>query len=1302
MNCFLGAEPRITVTTHGSVFNKIAERPGSSSSTQKPKSIVSYGLTHSTGKNFNYDYNYQQTEGGDEDYNTEVPLKGYSYHEPLEYEQHTDLESDYKKTYVPTTKTPDSFASSSFSPSKTYFRTEKPPLQIPQSLIPTLPPLTFSSPAPFTLTRHFDQKRSNDHHEPPKIIVSASASVSDASGRRLNYSLGTIGASHIIGTAPTSYDDYKETDVGLDPFYHDVPKVKNGNNKIRQKRDLRRQRRSETVTHWIPPDYVDDNYEPLTYEEPTNLEKLNASLITENPKITDDYYEEILEDTKNNTEIQRKESGKEHKYQIDERIDRIENEEVNKKVELSTHDSLKDLINADIINKYVTESPENNLELTTKNSLELAVQQSAVTQPTTVDIDPVTNVVPTTTCCTNKKRTKEDYEKATRFLDQLLAELLKEALNKNFPKLQRKPMSTTKTENKTEYTTTTPVIETTTENILSTLENAKLETVTVTESSNSENSNSIPTETPEDTTEKIIVTTLPTLKSILARNRYLEIEENLPVPEISSVAPPPAEPKKHILGTEINILKSVSSSEEEYNKPEFNQEQELKTKPKEFSEPNEFINREHEPHYVSSTEVSTVKSKTRGESKYKNRVRGRTRYTTKTTYYDTSTEKIESTPNYRSRGRSYNRKALDNIGSESMQHTLTPAQPELNLENDYDPFKLLESKTEDTVLRFTVNDKYISSTKETILESETRHEATNNHFEVTTKSSKNQERAHDLVTEAVVLEALPTSDIFTVNLEENVEESKIEHQSTTTATRNTVDTEMAVEIQPTVGALSTNLKENDEISTHKHELSTTPATTTENVVSFIDSNSNSQNLHENINYESTYSPTITEDIPEQETTEIPLIHKLENRDKTEIIQPENESITESSLTEEVEKETVKNLHPMKEISSDLVPTQNLEIEPTTENVEFHTTESVTELSTPMDIHNNIFDINTESVTETITIEKETEKIIDLTSENIESTTENLSTEIASETTLTPLVTEESTLYDVSKNTIFEDVITTTENFRQYLFNTKINDNKQETDMKMDELNTNKHQKEENKVNAINSDEESTESNITTTQPTTENTETTEITSTEITENKTFDSTETNQETSSEISTQETTNSENTSTEITTISPTTITSLTTSKYSYHRSRKPTYKRNRQKPTPHSKHRFSSQTIIMSPSVLRLGNKRLTTEMIPDDNLVTDSELNKSANPTEAKHPSTTPITKVVFSQKKIIDKNRRFNCLDKKLNRFYEDPRDCRLFHYCTPGFSETQVLDMKFVCDSGTYFDVEKLICTKTRPIRCK
>lgn len=53
----------------------------------------------------------------------------------------------------------------------------------------------------------------------------------------------------------------------------------------------------------------------------------------------------------------------------------------------------------------------------------------------------------------------------------------------------------------------------------------------------------------------------------------------------------------------------------------------------------------------------------------------------------------------------------------------------------------------------------------------------------------------------------------------------------------------------------------------------------------------------------------------------------------------------------------------------------------------------------------------------------------------------------------------------------------------------------------------------------------------------------------------------------------------------------------------------------------------------------------------------------------------------------------FNCLEKEMYRFYGDTRDCRLFHYCSPGFTSRQVLDFRFVCEEGTAFDEKSQSC---------
>ncbi|XP_063361174.1 mucin-5AC-like [Cydia amplana] len=141
----------------------------------------------------------------------------------------------------------------------------------------------------------------NKPKSPPRVIVTASASVSDSNGKRLNYTVGNV-VSAVKPIVPINYDDYKESDLIFDPFFLDVPKLQ----KRRKTRSNQKRRiftvpatatvSSELVTNnhavtkasvtsratttdsrtttvptttttaaWNPNDYVDDNYEPHAY-----------------------------------------------------------------------------------------------------------------------------------------------------------------------------------------------------------------------------------------------------------------------------------------------------------------------------------------------------------------------------------------------------------------------------------------------------------------------------------------------------------------------------------------------------------------------------------------------------------------------------------------------------------------------------------------------------------------------------------------------------------------------------------------------------------------------------------------------------------------------------------------------------------------------------------------------------------------------------------------------------------------------------------------------------------------------------
>lgn len=160
---------------------------------------------------------------------------------------------------------------------------------------------------------------------PPRVIVSASASVSDSNGKKLNYTVGNV-VHAVKPIVSVNYDDFKESDVILDPFFLDVPRLKkkrtkrsvkakdvhvvtkrqtiinisdiiktnvdsskissviNKSNNNNDKKNVDKEViNDETSTKWVPPDYVDDNYEPNTYKDPSNAYKTLQSYVVIDP-----------------------------------------------------------------------------------------------------------------------------------------------------------------------------------------------------------------------------------------------------------------------------------------------------------------------------------------------------------------------------------------------------------------------------------------------------------------------------------------------------------------------------------------------------------------------------------------------------------------------------------------------------------------------------------------------------------------------------------------------------------------------------------------------------------------------------------------------------------------------------------------------------------------------------------------------------------------------------------------------------------------------------------------------------------
>lgn len=1105
-------------------------------STQKPKSVVSYGLQHTTATNKNYqpsyDYGYQQTENSDLDYNTDVP--GYSYHDPNlgHYEQHT-LGSKNTNQYVSTAKPEVHFHSSTSYPSSIkpqiyhYQRTDKPNLQIPQSLIPTLPPLTFSSPAPFTLSRHFDQKRSNEHHSPPRVIISASASVSDASGRRLNYSLGTIGTSQLFGTAPSSYDDYRESDVGLDPFYHDVPKVSTTKTKSvrRGKREVEfHDEVFDETTHWIPPDYVDDNYEPLTYEG--RIEKNNQTT-TETLKVVMPKTEAPKEAVPN------------------------------------------------------TEAPK--------------VTVSKTETPKLIKVTPKT------------KLTKERFDNAQKLLDQLVEKLVKEALIGIYPRAKSKSVAATKAPiNATEATVTSTVaalkvldsqlVSVTTESshkevttastTEGTTKHEQLATELITHSTNTEFTTELSTESSTELTTQSINTsstksstqssTEPTTESTIQSSTELFTESSTESTTSELVAQSSME------------LTTQSPTESTTYSQDFTTEAPLTT---EGYKPRGNLSTEES--VENSTEVVTSRKRKLTEATTKNYhldlttefPSRRRKLTTKNPHFNI----VEVPRNWRrSRGRTRHKSSEESIDQEEILQVI------LLLAISRDLLIIFHLQMNTRVLPYTVSRQLPERTTPVpIIISE----------EPILLINSKEEKKEEVTQKSVEVE--PTTQNPSESTELQTESTTIDSMISEEETTQSNDYELKFNSDESLDDFGYTEMDYDQVVISQPSPFTTRATK-------IDS--------------TTHLPETTEFITEEYTEEVPTT-------TDSIVEYVTKAKSYDSLTTSlpfVSENVANRTNDLLEIN--IIGSESQNNFKNSNHIQRDSkllTSSAPALYTSRNIGEKSFQI---------------EK-----NDNIQSNKKN---DVIVEEIVEELTTEESsTPYDETKNTIEEEGTT-----RDSLLSFKKNSSEEEE--------------------------------VTTVDPTEEPViPFTSVYSTPILyTSKVFMENETERE------------------EATTVSS------TTSRNEY-RTRDSSWRRNRRPKPTTSRHRFSSPSISMSPAVLRLHEHRrlpATTEAIDhiDSSLVTDPDLSKSANPTESKLnvplTSTTPLTKYQGNHKTTFDPLKSFNCIDKKMNRFYEDPRDCRLFHYCTPGFSPTQVLDMKFVCDYGTYFNIEKLICTKIKPVRCK
>lgn len=1042
---------------------------------------MSYGLEHK--KYQHYDYGYQQTENSDLDYNTELP-SGYAYSDSS-YEE--DLSKEYSKTHVPTT-------------SKPVYRTEKPKLQIPHSLIPTLPPFTISSPSPFTV-RHYDQKRS-ERHDPPRVIISASASVSDATGRRLNYSLGTIEASHLLGTPPHSYDEYKESDVVLDPFYYDVPKV---GKKSRSKRQTRRGR-----TKFVPPDYVDDNYEPLTYEE--SSKKISP---------TTEKTEEITKHFKITTEATK-----------------------------------------------ATVSPQ---------------------QP-------------------KKQPTKQDIELYNKLLDQLVEEIIKEALITRNRNKNKKPVPSNK-----EPVRTSP-------------NNIKIITV------------GLPQSTPIGTTHVNIASTPET---ILLNNHM----------------------------PSSDFMHTVDSGNLDFHNAPTSETHLDKQTPGSFQK--EFIKND------SGTLPVTTKSPTEDE------------------------EEVSSIPSLT---------------------TSSEVAPNSFLEVKY-------STTEKVVE--TTTEAIVDSTTETVVSQDIISTVTTENSllqlgDITTKSLELEEAPNDGTEDQRRISNADETSAQTTHLDnENSEGLVFQNYENLPTESFPQETTFSTTEIPTVIGLNRRFNKIDSSEN-------SPEVTLPTLLDLLSHNSRENFGGPNRKTDSHLEPSTTQQIKIEsdtttvqttEATELPHLETSTNSSNLEEIyfptsNPEND--TDSTTVTELTTEEIVTTQESRSTEEDttITPTTEFHLELFTSKMVQDTNKS--ELETTSGNHlleleqtdpstNESQRSNTDSEDEGFGFEQKDPAMNESRNSKIGGGNEALglkqtvpqdnegdgsnlggrNDDVGLEKADQTRNTNEGSNQSGTSGSLGMEPISPTRNESEESNVGGKNENQARPNSEKGNE-TFEISSEDGKRNAFVLEHPHPEKNVSDKSHLDETnagfgTEKSSPGSKEVGLNSTsgLEQVISERSRSKEDIKEDITNTieENASTEP-------IRRTTPRKYNGNRSR--SWRRNG---SSNSRHRFSSPTISMTPSILRLqNNRRITTE--PQENLVTEPDVPKSVNPTESKVPhSTTPLNKIIRNG---------FNCLDKKLNSFYEDPRDCRLFHYCTHGFSSTQVLDMKFVCDFGTYFDVEKLICTKNKPSNCK
>ncbi|CAH0556050.1 unnamed protein product [Brassicogethes aeneus] len=1383
--------------------------------TQKPKSVVSYGLTHNNNNNnnhhqsvtpsdINFGFTFHQDDQDDQEYQTE-PEHNYHYNSnfrPSFQFKPSTYRNDYAPTTLrnryqpkPTTIRPHYLQLQSLKPPHLHphhyhqqLRTEKPQrLQLPLPLLPTLSPLTFSSPAPFSLPRHIEIKRyTKDHQEPPRIIISASASVSDNSGRRLNYSLGQIGAAQILDQPPQSYDEYKDSDVGLDPFYHDVPKVKRRNKRSPQKHfDIikneqeavdvlkflfdwyKSHEQTSTLTIPVSPKVIteiNDEFSSATIETPHSPHvepKIDRTHIESTTTLSTKFSRgrrrynnrsrgrsRFNDNTQNNTHIEQ------HDVQTSTTVKQeIIADEIYHEPEV-THEHKDDKSNyhlESVMQEELVTTPKEQTEIVdtvTLPHLRSILNQNQATQPEVQPINyedydvpeaPITTTYQTPENPKNiaqqnddnlnigeqilnehkeqiSKHLQDDYFNQSTFNQPPQEKLIPEA---NIPNVEHKEQISTHLQD--DYSDQgafnhppqkEPIPEANIPNV-----NTK-EAIRNPEINHQENitpsseTQHLAQETTVNIEEKQVHITPKSFRGYSAFNSKLyeaihllkdyvgEVKKNITSHKEKVESESISEPIEDVLvenqpeDLEVNIDGGVSEPQENVEEVK-----EINEEPKEvFHEPVDHIqesikNDTDKAQYKEITPVMVPKELQEHINNEKPIVerKFRGRKTFKSQLQDTQEQikEIDFT----------NLGILPEIAEENLMKekmakmeeiiniTTTIAPTTITTQESVDNVELAISEPITPITQRSRNSRRRGRPLNQRQNTENNNNNQNNNGR-RRRRKKKQSTTPSTIPEVSTSENIPLTHLenqseFIIEAESN-KETNIESTSTKISTKDTKEDFL------TLATSSDNIKETKNKGHEEDYVNDNyePFTYVEPPKEIADETVDKTNA------------TTEHTIKEGEVKPYDYISEYDVVDVKYNLQHHIKDLnTEYNDYNTVNDDYTVNITGINNLFEEVQPTITITSSSTTE---IHTTQNPNHIRSR---GNTTFAQYLEATNSPIVDTTPTTPLSHLTLEMI--ATPSASSTSSTLESIPTVSTTESMLTTDTEQYSGADGVKTTGTEERFVVDGLIPENitlgTLDESVKVPIANgTDNNTMVMPLQEYVKDIEESTGSIATSVS--TKNTfeKLSDIESTSLLDST--DETSTLEEVNS--TTAQYTTIIDTTTEIsTTTQPSTILSTTTPPPRSGRRR--TFSRN--KPS-YSRHRFSTPNVtqrtalkettldILESLKSKTNAYEATIEStspknVPIKNLDTDAPLYKSASPTEAKKIHSSTLSMV---QKKLI-----FNCFDKDLNHFYPDARDCRLFHYCTNGFNKNQLLDMKFVCDLNTFFDSEKLICTKLKPKRC-